>query len=321
MWFFYATLAFLLCFVLVPTVCRLSWTIGAIDVPKDWRRMHAKKIPRAGGVAVCFAFSIATLALGGGSHSVICALGGYILMTAVGLADDIYCFGAQTKLLFQISIVTASVLGLGKFSATQSFFAIFWVLTLCNAHNFIDGLDGLLCGCAMVEGGFLSVAMLLSGQGSDSYFPLLLSAACLAFLHFNRAPANIFAGDCGSLSIGFLLGMLSLGLFERAETPLSLLSPLFIFAYPLTDLFVAVVRRLLRGRSPFSADRAHLHHRLCDAGLSKLQSVHLLHLICAMLGGIGVLLQGERFFLFASLFCVITAVLLIKIRHFVTDFI
>lgn len=283
--------------------------------------MHEKKTPRAGGIAICLAFSIAALAFGAGSHTALCAIGGGFLMMALGLADDIYCFDARTKLLFQISIVTASVLSLETFTPLQAFFAIFWVLTLCNAHNFIDGLDGLLCGCAACEGGLLSVALLLTEREQDACFPLFLAAACLAFLHFNHSPARIFAGDCGSLPIGFLLGIFSLGLFEFAGTGLSLLSPFFLFAYPLTDLFVAVARRLLRGRSPFSADRAHLHHRLCDAGLSKPQSVRVLHLICAMLGGIGVLLLRGRFFLLASISCMMTAFLLIKIRHFITDFI
>ena len=97
------------------------------------------------------------------------------------------------------------------------------------------------------------------------------------------------------------------------------LTPLFLFAYPLTDLSTAVLRRLLRGKSPFQADRAHLHHRICDAGLTHPQCGGALMLISAGLGGVGILLSAERFLVAACLACVAVVFLLMRIRQFIVD--
>ena len=148
---------------------------------------------------------------------------------------------------------------------------------------------------------------------------LLLALACLAFRFFNRYPARVFAGDCGSGTVGFLLGMLSLPLFSASLSPSSVLVPLLLFAYPLTDLVTAVVRRLLRGKSPFAADRAHLHHRITAAGLTQVQCGGVLLAISAGVGTVGVLVAAG--WLLPSAFaCLGAALLLISLRRFILDF-
>ena len=311
--------AFTLCFVTVPLVIALSWKIGAVDVPCDWRRMHCESIPRAGGLSIFFGFFIACCLLGEVSHFLACALGGGLLILLVGLADDIFCFGAWGKFFFQAAAATAAVLGCGIVSRSGAILAILWVLTLTNAHNFVDGLDGLFAGVSCVEGVALCLTFLTVGLNEYALPPLLLALACLGFRIFNRYPAQIFAGDCGSGTVGFLLGFLSLPLFGTLEIGLGSLSPLLLFGYPLTDLFAAVLRRVLRGKSPFQADRAHLHHRICDAGLTHPQCGGALILISAGLGGVGVLLSAERFLVAACLACVAVVFLLMRIRQFIVD--
>ena len=317
---FFIAFSFFFTLAILPTVIALAWRIGAVDDPGEWRRMHARSIPRAGGLAIFSAFALACLAMGAFSRPLSCMLGGGFLLLLVGLADDIFSLGAASKLFFQFAVVLACVMGEGSFSGARLAFGVLWVLALANAHNFIDGLDGLFAGTAAVECVLLALSLQLSGAGEGIAPSLLLGAACVGFLLYNRHPASVFAGDCGSVTVGFLLGLLTLPLFHLPTRNASALSPLFLFAYPLTDLGTAVLRRFLRGRSPFSADRAHLHHRLTDAGLSQPRCVAILHLISAALGLIGVLLILPRFLPFASLACAASALLLIGIRHFITDF-
>lgn len=313
-------LAFALAYVSVPTVIGLSWRIGAVDVPRDWRRMHPKPIPRAGGIAIYSSFLIAGIVLGRPSSLLSCALGGGFLLLCVGLADDIFCLRAWSKFFFQIAAVTASVLGSGLTDGWRSLGAILWVLTLTNAHNFIDGLDGLFAGTAVIEGSALCLAFLLLGMNDVALLSLLLALSCLAFRAYNAFPARIFAGDCGSGTVGFLLGMLSLSFFEHVTFSGSRLAPLLIFAYPLTDLITAVLRRVMHGKSPFAADRGHLHHRICDAGLTQIQCGRVLLLISFALAVAGVLTVMEGFLLVASLACAFSALLLIRIRRYILNF-
>lgn len=317
---FFIALSFLFTLAILPTVIVLAWRIGAVDEPGEWRRMHVRSIPRAGGLAIFSAFALASLAMGQPSRTLACTLGGGFLLLLVGLADDVFSLGAASKLFFQFAVALACVVGEGSLSGARLALGVLWVLALANAHNFIDGLDGLFAGTAVVECLLLALALQLSGAGEGIAPSLLLAAACAGFWCYNRHPASIFAGDCGSVTVGFLFGMLSLPLLRLSAFNATLLSPFFLFAYPITDLCTAVLRRLLRGRSPFSADRAHLHHRLTDVGLSQPRCVAILHLISAALGLIGVLLVLPRFLPFASLACAASALLLIGIRHFITDF-
>ena len=306
-----------LCFVLTPTVIALGWRIGAVDVPRDARRMHREKIPRCGGLAIFCALCVGCAVWGNVSHFMLCALCGTGLMLAVGLADDLFCLGAWLKLLFQIAAATASVLGSGIAEGYAAVLAVLWVVLLTNAHNFIDGMDGLLSGCALLEAGLLAIAWFLLGATELGGVCVFLTVACLAFRYYNRYPAQVFAGDCGSESIGFLLGMLSLPLFPSETYGFGTLAPLFLFAYPLIDLVSSVLRRLLHGRSPFAADMAHLHHRIYATGLSQPECCSMLMSATVSLGTVGVLLISEALWAYASIACIASAVILLWIRLYI----
>ena len=238
----------------------------------------------------------------------------------LGLWDDIFGMNAFVKLAFQVGILLLVLPAERGILESRVVLSAFWILLLVNAHNFVDGLDGLLSGTTAIEGGGLSVCFLILGEPALALPPLLLAAACLGFRHFNRYPARIFAGDCGSQSVGFLLGILSLPLLFRTSEGIGVLSPLFLFAYPLTDLFTAVLRRLLRGKSPFAADRAHLHHRICDAGVLPSQGADILHLITASMVGIGILLSNGVWLFLAGIACLLAALLLIWLRSEIVNF-
>lgn len=307
---------FLLCYVLTPLVGRLAWKIGAIDVPLDGRRMHRRSIPRDGGVAIFGAFLVGLAVLGKWDVSLICLAFGSGTMVLVGLADDIFGLGPWAKLLFQVAVATAAVFGIGMTDGIWTFAAILWVVLLTNAHNFIDGMDGLLCGCGAIECLMLGACFFIAGEGILGITSLYLMAACLAFRVFNRYPAHIFAGDSGSEALGFALGLLSLPLFEEGMN-LSTLAPFFIFAYPITDLVSTVARRILHGYSPFRADRAHLHHRVFAAGISHSECTDIFMSLCAVSGVLGVLISTETLWLIAGIVCPLAACFLASVKRYV----
>jgi UDP-GlcNAc:undecaprenyl-phosphate GlcNAc-1-phosphate transferase len=183
----------------------------------------------------------------------------------------------------------------------------------------IDGLDGLLVGSVIIEGGALSIVLLLLGLPGMEIASIAV-LACLGFLPYNRHPAKTFSGDCGSESLGFLMGMLSLPLLQSLPLGIGALTPLFLFAYPLTDLTAAVLRRLLRGKSPFSADRGHLHHRIFDAGVDHARCTGILLTLTGAMGGIGVLLCRPDLWEGAAVACFLGVMLLIRLRGYILNF-
>ena len=307
---------FLLCYVLVPIVIRIAWRIGAVDVPLDGRRMHRRSIPRDGGIAIFVSFLLGLALLSEWDPFLVSLAFGSVIMVAVGLADDILGLGVWTKLLFQTATATAVVLGSGITNGIGVAFAVFWVVLLINAHNFIDGMDGLLCGCGAIECLMLGACFFIAGYGIFGIVSLYLMASCVAFRIYNRYPAHVFAGDCGSEALGFALGMLSLPLFGEG-IHLSSLAPLFIFVYPIVDLFSSILRRVLHGYSPFRADRAHLHHRVFAAGISHAECTSLLTSLCAVSGVLGVLISTEALWLFAGILCPFAALFLAAVKKYV----
>ena len=307
---------FLLCYVLTPIVTCIAWKIGAVDVPLDGRRMHRRSIPRDGGVAIFLSFLLGLTVLNQWDSFLTLFAFGCSIMMLVGLADDIIGLGVWPKLLFQTATAAAAVFGSGAVEGWWWIAAVVWIVLLINAHNFIDGMDGLLCGCGAVECLMLAACFFIGGQGGLGITSLYLMASCLAFRIYNRYPAHVFSGDCGSEALGFALGMLSLPLF-REGIHLSALAPLFIFAYPIIDLASSVLRRVFHGYSPFRADRAHLHHRVFAAGISHAECTNLLVSLCAVSGVLGVLISSESLWLLAGILCPFAAWFLASVKRYV----
>jgi UDP-GlcNAc:undecaprenyl-phosphate GlcNAc-1-phosphate transferase len=152
-----------------------------------------------------------------------------------------------------------------------------WLILVTNAVNLIDGMDGLATGVTL----FATLTMLASGLQNNNV-PLAmavvpLAGALLGFLRYNFNPATVFLGDCGSLTIGFLLGCFGISWAQKSATMLGVTAPLLALAIPLLDSGLAVVRRFLRRESIFGADRGHVHHKLLDRGLSVRQAALVLY--------------------------------------------
>ena len=269
--------------------------IGAIDVPHDERRMHTRPVARIGGVALFIAFL-----LGCGAFLLFCRpfftestvflarrviFGGGVIILG-GLADDAYGISPWQKILFQaLAALVAAAFGATLFDGWLGAAGfIFWCILLSNAFNLIDGLDGL---CTRVAA-FCLVA-LLSVSGYEPLFVILL-AALLGFLPLNLRPARLFLGDAGAMLLGFSLAVLSASILRGSPSFIPALSISLIFALPLFDTSFAAFRRILRGKSPFSPDREHLHHRLVDGGLSHGRASFLLSLLGGGFASLGALI-------------------------------
>lgn len=233
---------------------------------------------------------------------------GTILLFIVGLFDDRKPVPAGKKLLFQIiaayvamtygvRIYGLSLPGFESYSFFPLWFmqviTILWLVGLCNAVNLIDGLDGMAGGTvAIVAGAFLAVTLIQEGTHSvlfDFQMRLagLIAAALmggmLGFLVYNFYPAQVFMGDSGSLSVGFLIACIAaIGAFKTTVLAI-LIIPFLLVAIPITDMAFAFGRRLLRKQSPFAPDRGHLHHRLLDAGWTQREVVFLVYTVTLVL--------------------------------------
>ena len=300
--------AILLAYTLTPIVRVLAFKIGAIDIPRDNRRMHKKPIPRIGGLAIFLSFMTTCLLFCNIDHELMTVLCGSMLMVMLGVLDDIYSLNPWLKLIWQLGVALATVLsGItidqinigGKFVDLGIWsipITMFWIAGLTNAINIIDGLDGLSCGVSTISSiSILFVIVIQGGDYTSALITLILIGSCFGFLPFNKNPAKIFMGDTGALFLGYTLAVISVEGMFKAHTLISLVVPLIIFALPLTDTTIAIVRRLLAGKSPFSADRGHLHHKLVDMGFTQKESVKILYSICGILGLVAVFMCDKMF--------------------------
>jgi len=295
-----AICAMLISFSATPPVRVLAYKIGAIDVPLDMRRMHKKPIPRIGGLAIYIGFIITSAIFCEYNSTLLSIWIGGTILVFIGILDDVYCLPALLKLFVQIIVAFVAVMCGVTISYVTLFghtivFGIFeipvtviWIVALTNAINLIDGLDGLACGVSAICSASISFVMLIVGDVTSALVTIILTSACVGFIPFNKNPAKIFMGDTGSLFLGFSLAVISAGGLFKLHTAISFLVPITVFALPLFDTCNAVFRRILSGRSPFSPDKGHLHHKLVGMGFSQKESVKILYAICALMGLVAV---------------------------------
>ena len=301
--------SFVFSFAATPFVKKLAYKIGAIDVPKDSRRMHKKPIPRIGGLAIVFGFLVAILCFGEPSRQLYGTLAGAAIIVAMGVVDD--CKDLPAKLKFIIQIIAALVVIIGGdikidiFTNPNIFsdnpywilpdwlsitLTVLWIVFITNAVNFIDGLDGLATGVSAIMTVSLVFIAVRVGEYPIAIMGIALMGACFGFLPFNFNPATIFMGDTGSTFLGFMLATMSIQGVFKSYAVISFAVPLLILGLPLFDASFAMIRRILSGKSPMVADRGHLHHRLIDMGFSQKQTVFILYAISGVLGIAAVLL-------------------------------
>ena len=286
-------------FLSTPLVKALAYKVGAIDVPKDNRRMHKQPIPRLGGLAIFIAFVLATLLFTKIDTQLRGILLGSVIIVILGVIDDSMTLKALPKFFVQIAAAAVAVLHgcriefISKFSATEYAqlpewlsiaLTILWIVAITNAVNFIDGLDGLAVGVSAISTATLLVIALLVSEANIAVILAALLGACLGFIPYNLNPAKIFMGDTGATFLGYILACLSIqGLF-KLYTIISFAVPFLILGIPIFDICFAVIRRLFKGQNPMEADRGHIHHRIIDMGFNQKQSVAMIYMLTALLG-------------------------------------
>lgn len=297
-------------FMMTPPVKRFAEKVGAIDIPKDERRVHDHPIPRMGGLAIFIGFVLSLLIFVDVSTPVLGILLGALIIVVMGAIDDIVNLNAWIKLAGQIvaavvaircGIVFDAISNPNPFSEQTTFvlasylpipLTILWIVGCTNAVNLIDGLDGLAVGVSTISSLTMLVVALFVAEPNVAVILAALVGACLGFIPYNFNPAKIFMGDVGSQLLGFVLSTASiLGMF-KLHAMITFLVPLLALAVPLADTTFAFFRRIIHGQSPFHADKGHFHHRLLALGLNQKQAVAVLYGVSAVLGLIAVLLAG-----------------------------
>ncbi|HZL56643.1 MAG TPA: MraY family glycosyltransferase [Bryobacteraceae bacterium] len=273
--------AFIVSLVLTPIVRDVFRSYNVVDRP-GIRKVHNYPIPRVGGVPIALAYLVGLISLrGNGSpfptHWLQTILSGALVIFLTGLIDDFVSLRPVVKLLGQIvaagvafasGIRIDSVAGIDLPVWIALPLTIFWLLLTTNALNMIDGLDGLCAGIGFWGALASAAAAAATGNPMLVYTALPLAGALLGFLFFNFNPATVFLGDSGALLVGFLLGCFGIVWADHQLTPIAAAFPLFALCVPLLDLATSVVRRSLKRRPLFAADRGHMHHRLLDRRLT-----------------------------------------------------
>jgi UDP-GlcNAc:undecaprenyl-phosphate GlcNAc-1-phosphate transferase len=305
-----------------PVVRRLAVRFGAIDRPSD-RKVHPKPTPTLGGIALWFAIlvglGVARLIPWFRELFVVSfePLGALLAGTAVmllGAYDDVRGLSVPAKLagqvlaagvlmLFGVELLFFWFPGLGVLSLSADLsvpLTLIWVLAMVNAVNLIDGLDGLAAGVVAIAAAAFFIYMVRTpspiypGPSPASLLTAVVAGACIGFLPHNLHPARIFMGDSGSMLLGVVMAAATISGVGRSEAPtgtefaalaIPVFIPVLVLAVPLTDVALAIVRRLRRRRPVTRPDKEHIHHRLLEIGHTHRQAVLLMYLWSALLGG------------------------------------
>ncbi len=309
--FLVAMTAMVATLLLVPSIKRLARVTGAMDEPCE-RKVHTSIIPRMGGLAMFFGSLLTFLIYLEGFEHFRGIFLGMVIMVVIGILDDSIGLAPRFKLLGQVVAASAAmflsdvnidflggVMGthynLGFLSGPLT---LLWIVGITNAINLSDGLDGLAGGISLIA--FTCFGFLAYQRADIESFTLclVLTGSILGFLRYNTHPAEIFMGDTGSLFLGYCLGTLSIAGNFKSVTAMTLITPVLVLLVPIADTLWAIIRRVRQGRSPFSADKHHFHHKLLNKGMNQEQTVSVLYAVSVALAITAVALANTSNFKF-----------------------
>lgn len=352
-WLVFLT-AFVLSLAFTPVAIKIAPVIGAVDIPKDDRRMHREPKPRFGGMAIFIgitaALAVATWVAMPMYESYFAAnfpgavfetqplakmpgviIGG-VLIYGLGILDDLKGLPAKVKLLGQVACgIVVYAFGIRISFVTDHFaladghiffggavsliITVIWIVGITNTVNLIDGLDGLAAGISAIASLCLAYTAYIHGAYLTAFAMLALAGGALGFLPFNFHPAKIFMGDGGSLFLGYMLATLSIVGPMKSATVLAMIGPCLVLGVPIFDTCFAIIRRVVNRRPIMEADKGHLHHRLMAAGMGQRRTVLTIYGIGAVMGVAAVLFSRDLFVETAGL----VAIAAMYIYIFLTD--
>ena len=313
-------LAFVFSFLIVvlgmPSLIRLAFHKNLLDDPSEDRKVHHRSVPRLGGVLVFLGTLVTTVALVNPEQEVAVSFlriaAASTILFFVGLKDDLTSLDPLKKLAAQIIVGLILIVGGGfiiddfgglfGLATLPTWFAIlfslFVFIVVVNAVNLIDGIDTLAGGYGLLAAAAGGLWFHLTGQPHFFIMSLALCGALTGFIIFNISPARIFIGDSGSLVLGMYVYIIAASIMA---TPASLVPDMWenrslpilamtTLSYPLVDTLRVFTLRALDGRSPFSPDRNHIHHRILQLGFTHLQTAFIIHTYTAFMVAIGFLI-------------------------------
>ena len=279
----------------VPLALKIGEKYKIFDSPSK-RKQPNKKLLRAGGIGIIIAFTVSIILLNFLSNNSLFANTSVLIIFIcsffffiIGLVDDIFSLSPFLRLIFQILIaygvwltglriesINISWLNIPNIELSEflsSTLTVFWLVGITNAINWLDGLDGLAAGVSGFAGLGLTIISFQNGQLIEPIIASAISGCSFGFLKYNFFPAKLLMGDSGSYLLGFLLAAVSLLSINSENNAIGILVPIFLLILPITDMTAVIISRIKRGKSPFWADRKHIHHRLLNNGFSELGAV------------------------------------------------
>lgn len=339
--------AFLVCVVATPLIKKITAKLGFLDIPGSVRQIHTRPIPKLGGLAIYLSFALIVLGylqfFNPDTHIVPLKfyvgilIGGLILMIG-GALDDKYSLKPKHQIIFPIlACLTVVMFGIGvgitiisnPFGAPinlnysllglplSAVLVFLFLLGMIYTTKFLDGMDGLASGISFIAGMTLFALSLTPriNQSITASLTIIFCGAVFGFLIYNFNPASIFLGESGSTFLGFMLGVLSVILGGKIATAV------LVMGIPILDVVWVITRRIFYGKSPFQADRKHLHFRLLDIGYSQRQTVVILYFIAALFGVVAIFLQSLGklvsliILILVMIFLAISTVVVYKRKH------
>lgn len=309
------SIAFMTAFMATPYTIRLAKKLGAVDSPKDDRRINKVTMPRLGGLAVIAGFIVSivyllvVLSIEGNidlvkdsyNRKILGFVLGGLIICIVCFFDDVKGLPAIVKLLAQILAAIVAIyfgirienidipfLKLQGNDVVEIIITLGWIIGITNAMNLIDGLDGLSTGISIIS--CLSLLIIFSLNSSPLISIILITAlggALVGFLPYNFNPARTFIGDTGSNFLGYCLSIISIFGIAKTYTAIVIVAPLIVLGLPIFDTVFAIIRRIINGKSLkaiVEPDAGHLHHRMLKKGFTQKQAVLILYAFSAILG-------------------------------------
>ena len=345
-------LAFIVAFMATPWSIKLANKIGAVDIPKDERRMHQNKMPKLGGVAVIAGFLISIIYLLfvvtiEGSVNIfgqekyikklIGILLGIIVITITGILDDVKTLKPYQKLFGQVlaaiiviafglqidAINVSNLPQIGFNKGLSIFITLIWIVGITNAINLMDGLDGLSSGISLIS--CISLLIIFALNNSPMVAILTISSligALVGFLPFNFAPAKTFIGDTGSNFLGFMLSVISILGVAKTYTIAVIVLPMLVLGLPILDVVWAIIRRIIKGKSIkaiFRADNEHVHHKLVKRGFTQKQAVLILYGASAIFGMFAIILFDSGIWKAISFLLMVVAAVALGYKNFIMN--
>jgi UDP-GlcNAc:undecaprenyl-phosphate GlcNAc-1-phosphate transferase len=286
-------LAMVVSMACLPALGRAASKLGIVDKPGA-RKVHAVPVPRIGGLAMLIGVLAAAIIVVPLEPRDRYFLFAAVLLTAIGVLDDRFDLDYRFKFAGQLLAVLIVVFGgdiqIHSITLVDRVMLPQWVsvpltviflVGITNAINLADGLDGLAGGTTFLCLGALAMLSHSGGEPAATALALAFAGAVLGFLRFNTYPASVFMGDAGSQLLGFAVGVLSLRATQSGYSEVSAATPILLLALPILDTLSVMVQRISEGRSPFSADKNHIHHKLLKLGFDHHEAVMVIYLIQA----------------------------------------